>query len=108
MRDRVGERFAGYQLIRKLGSGSFADVYLGKHLKNDSLAAIKILKEQDSDSEDLKTFIKEVGTLFQLQQPVQHPNIVRLLKFGIADDNSPFIVMDYAPNGTLWQQQGTR
>jgi serine/threonine protein kinase len=32
-----------------------------------------------------------------------HPNIVRVLDFGVEDD-IPFLVMDYAPNGTLRQR----
>src|SRR6266699_4405085 len=51
-------------------------------------------------------FINEVSTTFRLQ----HPNIVRLLDFGIGADDTPFLAMDYAPNGTLRQRnpKGTR
>src|SRR6266699_869838 len=38
-------------------------------------------------------FINEVSTTFRLQ----HPNIVRLLDFGIGADDTPFLAMDYAP-----------
>lgn len=38
-----------------------------------------------------------------------HPNIVRILDFGV-DDRTPYLIMDYAPGGTLRTRhpKGTR
>jgi len=105
MADRVGQQFGDYRLTRFLGRGSFGDVYLGEHVHDNTLAAIKVLQARLTP-EDLKEFINEVSTTFRLQ----HPNIVRLLDFGIGADDTPFLAMDYAPNGTLRQRnpKGTR
>ena len=103
MPDRVGEQFGEYRLTRKLGGGTFGDVYLGEHTKDNTPAAIKVLQARLNNSEDLKDYINEIRTLFRLQ----HPNIVPLLDFGIERD-IPFLVMAYAPNGTLRQPKGTR
>src|SRR5947209_13190337 len=36
---------------------------------------------------------------------LKHPNIVHVLDFGVdAETNAPFLVMDYASNGTLRQR----
>jgi len=43
MTERVGQQFGNYQLLRLLGRGGFADVYLGEHIHLKSLAAIKVL-----------------------------------------------------------------
>ena len=100
MADRAGEavglQFGDYRLIRFLGKGSFGDVYLGEHVSDQSLAAIKLLHIKLTDPDDVKDFINEART-FRLT----HPNIVRLLDFGIGENDTPFLVMDYAPNGTL-------
>ncbi len=101
MADRVGQQFGDYRLTRFLGRGSFGDVYLGEHVHDNTLAAIKVLQARLTP-EDLKEFINEVSTTFRLQ----HPNIVRLLDFGIGADDTPFLAMDYAPNGTLRQRMG--
>ena len=103
MSDRVGEQFGEYRLTRKLGGGTFGDVYLGEHTSNNSPAAVKILQVRLTNSEDLKDYINEIRSLFRLQ----HPNIVPLLDFGIERD-TPFLIMAYAPNGTLRQPKGTR
>jgi len=105
MADRVGQQFGDYRLTRFLGRVSFGDVYLGEHVHDNTLAAIKVLQARLTP-EDLKEFINEVSTTFRLQ----HPNIVRLLDFGIGADYTPFLAMDYAPNGTLRQRnpKGTR
>jgi serine/threonine protein kinase len=40
----VGQRLRNYQLIRLLGSGNFADVYLGEHIYIEVHASIKVLR----------------------------------------------------------------
>ena len=90
-----GQRFGNYSLLRLLGRGGFADVYLGQHIHLKSLAALKILRAQLTD-QDSEQFMREAQILASLA----HPNIVRILDFAI-QDNTPFLVMEYAPGGTL-------
>src|SRR5947209_16272536 len=94
MIDRTGQQLGNYQLTRLLGEGGFAQVYLGKHIYLDTQAAIKVLLMQLTD-EDGDWFRTEARILARLI----HPNIVRVLDFGI-EDTTPFLVLDYAPNGT--------
>jgi serine/threonine protein kinase len=105
MAERVGQQFGQYRLSRFLGQGSFSEVYLGEHIYNHTLAAVKVLQVRLT-TEDLKEFINEASATFRLQ----HPHIVRLLDFGISPTNTPFLVMAYAANGTLRQRhpKGTR
>src|SRR6266487_1727517 len=95
MIDRAGQQLGNYRLLRLLGRGGFADIYLGEHVYLKSLAALKILRMSLSD-EERTAFLKEAQTLTQLA----HPNIVRVLDFAVEDDQ-PYLVMDYAPNGSL-------
>jgi len=98
MADRVGQQLGNYQLIRMLGEGGFAEVYLGEHIHLGTKAAIKVLHTQLT-SDDVDKFRDEARTIANLI----HPNIVRVLEFGI-EGKTPFLVMDYAPNGTLRQK----
>lgn len=104
MTNRVGQQFGNYRLVSFLGQGGFAEVYLGEHLLMGSSAAIKILNAQ-LISTDSQLFIQEARTLVKLE----HPRIVRIKECGI-ETGIPFLVMEYAPNGTLRQRHpgGTR
>jgi serine/threonine-protein kinase len=51
MTDRVGQHLGNYRLLRLLGRGGFADVYLGEHIHLQSLAALKLLHTQLSAEE---------------------------------------------------------
>ncbi len=95
MGEAVGLQLGNYQLTRLLGRGGFAEVYLGEHVHLGTEAAIKVLRMQLTGDE-LEGFRNEARLIARLQ----HPNIVRILDFGV-EDTTPFLVMDYAPNGTL-------
>ena len=96
MADRVGQQLDNYRLIRLLGAGGFAEVYLAEHVYRKTLVAIKMLPQLAQD--DLQGFLNEART-FRLK----HPNIMQVLDFGVKE-RGPFIVMEYAPNGTLRQR----
>ena len=46
MSDRIGQQLGNYQLLRLLGEGGFAQVYLGEHIHLGTEAAIKVLHMQ--------------------------------------------------------------
>ncbi len=98
MADRSGQQLGSYRLLRLLGRGGFAEVYLGQHVYLNSQAALKILQIVLND-EDIEGFAKEARTLASLT----HPHIVRVLDFAVKN-GTPFLVMEYAANGTLRQR----
>lgn len=95
MADRIGQQLGNYRLVRLLGQGGFAEVYLGEHIYLDTTAAIKVLHTR-LDDDDVEHFRAEARTVARLV----HPNIVRVLEFNV-QDGTPYLVVDYAPNGTL-------
>lgn len=104
MTDRVGQQLGNYRLIELLGRGHWASVYLGEHLHLHTQAAIKVLHEPLAPTE-AEDFLTEARTLARLR----HPHIVRVLDFGL-QEGIPFLVLDYAPGGTLRKlhPKGTR
>ena len=92
---REEQRLGNYRLLRLLGRGGFSQVYLGEHVYLKSQVAIKLLKAQ-SDNSNFEVFLKEARMIASLE----HPHIIRVLDFGI-EESTPFLVMDYAPHGTL-------
>src|SRR6266704_596076 len=100
----LGQQLGNYRLVQLIARGNFADVYLGEHLSLSTLAAIKIL-HTELTGEEVEKFLTQARTFSSLN----HPHIVRVLEFG-TENNTPFLVMDYAANGTLRQLHpgGTR
>ncbi len=99
MSNREGQRFDDYRLLRLLGQGTFGAVYAAEHIYDHESVAIKIIKHQLSP-ETLVEFLRE-ARMFRLK----HPHIMPLLDFGIAEpEQLAFLVMPFAPNGTLLQR----
>ena len=96
--DWVGKQLGHYRLLRPIGKGGFADVYLGEHVHLTTRAAVKLLHTRLSD-DDVENFRREAQMIARLV----HPNIVRVFDFGV-ENNIPYLVMDYAPDGTLRQR----
>ena len=94
----IGKQLGKYRLLRLLGRGGFAEVYLGQHLYLKSNAALKVLRTSLED-EDVTQFMTEAQTLARLT----HPHIVRVLDFDV-NQGFPMLVMEYSPGGTLRQR----
>ena len=106
MNDRIGQHLGNYRLLYRLGSGGFAEVYLGEHIYLKRKAAIKVLPMRLT-SDEMESFSNEARIIADLK----HPNIIPVLDFGVQESTStPYLVMDYAPNGTLRQRytKGTK
>src|SRR5438067_5804290 len=95
MADRTGQQFGNYRLVSLLGAGGYAEVYLGQHVRFKQQAAIKLLHAHLSGQE-VEHFQHEAETIATLA----HPAIVRIFDFDV-QDGVPFLVMEYAPNGSL-------
>ena len=95
MADRIGQQLGKYRLIRLLGTGGFAEVYLGEHLRLGTQVAIKVL-HTSLDEDGTEGFLREA----QMVAHLRHPHIVRVFDFDV-EDRTPFLVMDYLPNGNV-------
>ncbi len=97
----TGRVIAGrYRIIRSLGQGGMASVYLAEDLVlGKSEVAIKILKSRVNDhrqSEIVERFIREV----QLTHRINHKHVVRTFDFG-RDGSTLFYTMEYLPGVAL-------
>ena len=95
MADRLGQQLGNYRLVSLLGQGGYAEVYLGQHVRLNQQAAIKVLHAHLTVQE-VEHFQQEAQTIATLV----HPGIVRVFDYDV-QDGIPFLVIDYAPNGTL-------
>jgi serine/threonine protein kinase len=93
-----GRRIGNYRLVKLLGRGGFAEVYLAEHIHINTQAAVKLLSTQLAN-EDIEVFRNEARMIASLV----HPHIIRVLDFGV-ENSVPYLVMDYAPR--FWHSSG--
>ena len=95
--DRSSQRIPGYKIIRKLGAGAMATVFLGRQLSLDRLVAIKVLpKKFSADPKFIERFYKEGRAAAKLNDP----NIVGAYDVGQAGEHHYF-VMEYVDGDTV-------
>lgn len=86
-----------YEILKKIGTGGMADVYMAKCHKLNRNVAIKVLKNEYVDNEKfLKKFQVEAEAVARLA----HPNIVNVYDVG-QEGSVNYIVMELAEGITL-------
>jgi polar amino acid transport system substrate-binding protein len=97
MSDLSGKTLGQYQVIKPIGQGGMAKIYLAYQPSVRREVAIKVMSSplQESAS-SIKRFAQEVEVIAHLQ----HPQIIPVYDFGEHDDQI-YIVMAYIRGGTL-------
>ncbi|MCK0175901.1 serine/threonine-protein kinase [Mycolicibacterium sp. F2034L] len=86
-----GQKFAGYRVLRQLGSGGMGEVYLAKHPRLPRLDALKVLRVDLSQNREYRArFEREAD----LASTLWHPNIVGVHDRGEFEHHL-WISMDY-------------
>lgn len=86
-----------YQIIRTIGEGGMANVYLAHDLILDRDVAVKILRGDLADDEK---FVRRFQREAIAASSLSHPNIVEMYDVG-EDDGKYYIVMEYVEGKTL-------
>ncbi len=96
----IGKRLYGrYKILRMIGGGGMANVYLAEDMILEREVAVKVLRMDFSmDDEFIKRFNREAQSATSLA----HPNIVNVYDVG-EEENVYFIVMEYVEGLTLKQ-----
>jgi len=93
----IGKIISGYEIIRPIGEGGMATVYLGKQQSMNRQVAIKVLPRHFvKDDTYMERFRREVDIASKLE----HRNIIPVYDYG-EYNGQPFIVMRYMPSGSL-------
>jgi serine/threonine-protein kinase len=96
------EKIGRYEIIRELGRGGMASVYLARDPSFEREVAIKVLPLHFMhDSQFLARFRREARIIAALE----HPYIVPVYDYG-EEGEQPFIVMRYMTGGTLAEHMG--
>src|SRR5205823_2933497 len=94
----IGKQIGNYRIIEELASGSYGRVYKGVHIfLSKRVVAIKLLQRMYLGSQkEREGFLQEA----QFLEILKHSHILPIYDVGI-DDGIPYIVAEYAPNGSL-------
>lgn len=86
-----------YIVLRPLGQGGMAHVYLAEDQVSGVQVAIKVMKDDLTDDPE---FIKRFDTEARSASSLDHPNIVKILGYG-QDQDLRYIVQEYVEGSTL-------
>lgn len=93
-------KLGAYQLVRRLGEGGMAQVYLARDVRLGRDVAVKVLDRRLADRSGFRErFLREA----RVAAALDHPNIVPLYDFG-EENGVLFLVMPYVSGGSLQDQ----
>ncbi|WP_433206087.1 protein kinase domain-containing protein [Dactylosporangium sp. CS-047395] len=94
----VPDKIGRYRVLRRIGSGAFATVWLGADDDLDASVAIKVLADNWTYHGDLRQRFEEEA---RIMRRVDSPLLVRVLDVGELPDGRPYLVMPFMTGGTL-------
>jgi len=97
--DLVGRRLGDYAILRWLGQGAMADVYLAEQVSLRRSVALKVLKNDRAADE---TYVRRFKREAQAAAGLIHGNIVQIYEVG-QTDGVHFIAQEYVPGQNLRQ-----
>lgn len=93
-----GATFGNYEIMALLGEGGMGSVYLARHTLIGRKVAIKILLPEYSHNQEVVwRFFNEA----KAATAIKHPGIVEIYDFGVRDDGTAYIAMEYLEGETL-------
>ena len=100
MDNLIGKKLDGRYLIESLiGVGGMANVYKGRDVRTGNQIAVKVLKEEFLDNEELVRRFKNESKAISI---LNHPNIVKVYDVSVTDQLQ-YIVMEYIDGDNLEQ-----
>ena len=98
MIDYIGKKLDGrYEIQELIGVGGMANVYRARDLKENRIVAVKVLREEFLDNEELVRRFKNESKAIGL---LSHPNIVKVFDVNFSDAVQ-YIVMEDSDGITL-------
>jgi calcium-dependent protein kinase len=87
-----------YNILSKIGKGSFGSVFKVHHKKTNQFRAMKVIKRETINlQDDDRKFLKEIEILCK----ADHPNIIRIYEYFV-DEINFYLIMEFVSGGELY------
>ena len=96
-----------FDVVRKIGEGLMAEIFLAREVSLRRLVAIKVLRPEHAETETARRrFIREA----QAAARVSDPNVAAVFRTGFLQDDLPYLVMEWIKGTSLadWLASGTQ
>ena len=87
-----------FHIVRLLGEGSVAQVYLALELALQRLVAIKLMKSELAEDDTARKRFEREG---RSAAKIHHHNVATVHRVGSLEGQTPFIVMEYIEGRNL-------
>src|SRR6478609_393640 len=87
-----------YRIDGVLGEGGMAVVYAVTHVRNNARSAVKVLHAGSARKNNIRTRFVREG---MVANSVDHPGVVEMIDDGVAEDGSPYLVMEHLKGVSL-------
>lgn len=89
------------EILELLGHGGMSVVFKARQKDLDRAVAVKVLSNTALNGEDgIRRFRQEA----RLTSALDHPNIIKILSFGISSKGQPYLVMEYVSGHSLSEE----
>ncbi len=86
-----------FEFLSEAGVGGVGTIYKAKQRNNDNIVAIKMLSFDDVSAEAKKRFQEEAKACSRME----HPNLPKLLDYGLTEHGQPYMVLEYFDGSDL-------
>lgn len=97
-------RLTNFDIGRPLGRGKFGNVYLAREKETKFMIALKVLFKKQIHAQGIE---HQVRREIEIQSHLRHRNILRMYGY-FHDDTRIYLILEYAPNGTLFNKLQAR
>ena len=101
--EKTPEKIGKYKLIREVGRGATATVYLAEHPQYPENVALKLIRFDDKSKDTAKwnrRLLKLLRAEMDVSRRLDHPNIIKVFDTTVEKDYA-YLVMEYFPGTTL-------
>jgi serine/threonine-protein kinase len=96
--ERIGQVIGSYRLVRKVGEGGVGVVFEAEHIHIHKRVALKLLRRQLPARDES---VKRLRLEARATSAIGHPNIVGIEDFGITEDGTVFMAMEWLEGESL-------